>query len=99
MSANPKVSTPRAVIDDYLSRLGDTIRAISRDDIAAAAEILATACRARRRVYVCGSGGSAATASHMVNDLSKQATVDRAPMRAHALNDNMPLLKARLLAS
>ncbi len=89
------VDEPRAVIERYLTQLTETLDALSREDIAAAADILAQACLARRRVYVCGNGGSAATASHMVNDLSKQATVEGIPaIRAHSLNDNVPLVTA-----
>jgi histidinol-phosphate phosphatase family protein len=49
----------------------------------------------RAAIYVCGNGGSAATASHMVNDLNKGANAQGAPrFRAHALVDNLPLLTA-----
>lgn len=47
-------------------------------------------------IYVCGNGGSAATASHMVNDLVK-APADASgcrPIRAFALTDCVPLMTA-----
>jgi D-sedoheptulose 7-phosphate isomerase len=46
-------------------------------------------------VFVAGNGGSSATASHWVNDLSK-ATLrsGRAPFRVHGLTDNVPWLTA-----
>lgn len=92
----PEVATdPLHVIERYLEELIATLSELSRADIATAVEMLATACLARRRVYAFGNGGSAATASHMVNDLSKQAAVPGLPpLRAHALNDNMPLVTA-----
>ena len=40
-------------------------------------------------VYLCGNGGSAATASHLANDLMKVAGV-----RAITLTDNVPLITA-----
>ena len=49
-----------------------------------------------KTVYVCGNGGSAATASHMVNDLVK-APADASgcrPIRAIALTDCVPLMTA-----
>jgi D-sedoheptulose 7-phosphate isomerase len=83
------------VIDDYLVGVARAIDELSRTDVSRAVELLVTACRAGRRVYVFGNGGSAATASHMVNDLNKQALVPGAPpMRAIALTDNVPLITA-----
>jgi len=84
-----------AVIDGYLIGVAKAIESLSRGEIAHAGDILVRACGAGRRVFVCGNGGSASTASHMVNDLNKQAAVDGAPrMRAISLNDNVPLLTA-----
>lgn len=46
-------------------------------------------------IFVAGNGGSAATASHWVNDLHKTSMVgDRPGIRALALTDNVPLLTA-----
>jgi len=52
--------------------------------------------RARgRHVFVCGNGGSAATASHFVNDLNKGTNVaGKRRFRAVGLVDNTPLLMA-----
>ncbi len=84
-----------AVINRYLEEASRTIAALSSAQVVQAVEILEAACAAGRRVYVFGNGGSAATASHMVNDLNKQARVAGArPMRAMALTDNMPLITA-----
>jgi D-sedoheptulose 7-phosphate isomerase len=48
-----------------------------------------------RRVYLFGNGGSAATASHMANDLNKQCNVaGQRRFRAIALNDNVPTMMA-----
>jgi D-sedoheptulose 7-phosphate isomerase len=57
--------------------------------------MLIAAHRERRRVYVMGNGGSAATATHLVCDLFKTAQVSGvAPLRAFALTDNNALLTA-----
>ncbi len=68
---------------------------LSRDDIRAVVSALERAWRARRRIYIIGNGGSAATASHMMNDLNKMTRVpgqDR--VKAIALTDNVPLMTA-----
>jgi len=47
------------------------------------------------RVFLLGNGGSAATASHMANDLNKLTIVDGQPrFKAIALTDNVPLMTA-----
>ena len=46
-------------------------------------------------IYIAGNGGSAATASHWVNDLGKATKLSgRAPMRVMSLNDNVSWLTA-----
>jgi D-sedoheptulose 7-phosphate isomerase len=46
-------------------------------------------------VYICGNGGSAGTAGHMVNDLAKGSVVEgRKRLRVIGLADNMSLLTA-----
>jgi len=48
-----------------------------------------------RTIFIIGNGGSAATASHMANDLNKGAAVSGQPrFRAFALTDNVPLITA-----
>ena len=84
-----------ALIDTYLVELESVIRNLSRADIDAVADALMAAWRERRTVFIAGNGGSAATASHMMNDLNKYVSVEgRARFRALALTDNMPLLTA-----
>lgn len=82
-------------IEQYLNELEVVIHNLSRADLAAVAEALVGAWRARRQVFIIGNGGSAATASHMMNDLNKYCSVPgRHRFRAIALTDNMPLLTA-----
>jgi D-sedoheptulose 7-phosphate isomerase len=82
-------------VDDYLRQMAAVVDALPRAPIWAAVDLLVAAGRAGRRVYLIGNGGSAATASHMANDLCKQASVEGRPMlRAIALTDNMPLVTA-----
>ncbi|MFN2251654.1 MAG: SIS domain-containing protein, partial [Anaerolineae bacterium] len=64
------------LVDHYLTRLAATLDALSRDEVWQVVDVLLDACRRRSRVYLVGNGGSAATASHMANDLNKTARVD-----------------------
>jgi D-sedoheptulose 7-phosphate isomerase len=83
------------IIDSYLVELEAVIRAISRADVDAVAAALLENWRERRQVFIVGNGGSAATASHMANDLNKFTIVQGQPrFRAMALTDNVPLLTA-----
>jgi len=76
-----------------LTRVLDLIDGAAFD---AAVEAVRRVQAADNVVYVCGNGGSAATASHMVNDLVK-APADASgcrPLRAFALSDCVPLMTA-----
>jgi NDP-sugar pyrophosphorylase family protein/phosphoheptose isomerase len=84
-----------SLVDDYLVRLERTVRELSRTEIVAVVRRLLEAWRAGRKVVVMGNGGSAATASHMVNDLTKLTLSEGWPrLRAVSLTDNVPLLTA-----
>lgn len=82
-------------IDRYLTELEATIRNLSRDDVRAVVDALLSAWREDRQIFLIGNGGSAATASHMMNDLNKLTIVPGQPrFRAIALSDNVPLMTA-----
>jgi D-sedoheptulose 7-phosphate isomerase len=71
------------------------VREISRDDTREIVGRLLDAWREGRTIFVIGNGGSASTASHMVNDLSKMTiTEGKKRVRAVALTDNVPYLTA-----
>lgn len=83
------------VIDAYLAETERVARSISRDEVRAVVAALLTAWRQRQRIFLIGNGGSAATASHMMNDLNKFTQADGQPrFRAIALTDNVPLMTA-----
>lgn len=82
-------------IDTYLRNLRETISKLSLDDIAEVTDVLLTAWRQEKTVFICGNGGSAATASHMANDLNKFTHVPgMVRFKALALSDNVPLMTA-----
>lgn len=85
----------KELIDTYLTELEAVIHDLSRADITAVADALLVAWRKRAQVFILGNGGSAATASHMMNDLNKFTIVPgKHRFRAIALTDNVPLMTA-----
>jgi D-sedoheptulose 7-phosphate isomerase len=82
-------------IDRYLDELELVVRRLSRPAVGQVVDALLENWRERRMVFLIGNGGSAATASHMMNDLNKCTIVEGMPrFRALALTDNVPLLTA-----
>lgn len=92
---NQKISSDAASIENFLEGIKSTCDRISREKIQAGVELLYTAWREGRRVYVIGNGGSASTATHLAGDLAKNvATGKKRGIRAMSLNDNIPLVSA-----
>ncbi len=85
----------RDYIREYIDRLEQGLREINPVAIERVVETLENARRERRTIFIIGNGGSAATASHMANDLQKLASQGKdVAFRAIALTDNVPLLTA-----
>jgi D-sedoheptulose 7-phosphate isomerase len=79
----------------YKARSLGVLATIPDEPVARLIGILDAARRDRRRVFVCGNGGSAATASHFVSGLGKEGSPGSAPpFRALALTDNVAWLTA-----
>lgn len=57
-------------VDSYLDKLAVALSKVSREEIAKIVERLDKAEKEKGTIYIIGNGGSAATASHMANDLS-----------------------------
>ncbi len=87
--------TVRHFLQAYLD---ETIKAAGRlplDKVARVVEILEGANCQGRHVFICGNGGSAATASHFANDLGKGACLTRKRrFRVIALTDNISWITA-----
>jgi D-sedoheptulose 7-phosphate isomerase len=79
----------------YVDNLCLVLRNLPLSDLARALEIMEKAFIEQRQVFLAGNGGSAATASHMANDLMKSAAkwIVRG-FHAIALSDNVPLITA-----
>jgi D-sedoheptulose 7-phosphate isomerase len=82
-------------VSGYLDEVEEVVRSISRVQVRAVVEILFQAWRERRTTYIVGNGGSASTASHMMNDLNKLTSIEGVQrFRAIALTDNVPYMTA-----
>ncbi len=81
----------------YCQYLSTLLAALDVDVVAAVVEQLEKARREQKNVFIIGNGGSAATASHMANDLGtdflKKSRSDL-PLRAFALTDNAAVMLA-----
>lgn len=83
------------LVEEYLTELTEVVRQMPQDKIWEVIDVLRDAWRRGSRVFLLGNGGSAATASHMANDLNKYTIVPGQPrFKAIALSDNVPLMTA-----
>ena len=82
-------------VDSYLSELETVVADLPREAIVEVVDLLMDAWWRGARVFIIGNGGSAATASHMANDLNKLTIMDgQKRFCALALTDNVPLITA-----
>ncbi len=82
-------------IGAYLQVVQQVLARMDARSIMWTVALLFDAWREERRVFLCGNGGSASTASHMANDLSKATIVPgRRRMKVIALTDNISLITA-----
>ena len=82
-------------IDAYLNAQAQLLQTMPRQAINQVVSILRQARKEGRCIFIFGNGGSAANASHFVNDMVK-GTLDPAKPRVKmiCLNDNIPTLTA-----
>jgi D-sedoheptulose 7-phosphate isomerase len=74
----------------YFSKISRLLAAADLEAIACAMELVETAWRENRQIFVIGNGGSASTASHWACDLNKgTARADRPRLKVISLTDNM----------
>jgi len=79
-----------AFVDQYLSEVSRIVDQLDRGAIEKAVEILAAGRNRGGRLFILGVGGSAANASHAVNDFRKITGIE-----AYAPTDNVSELTAR----
>lgn len=84
-----------ATIDKYLGQLNRLIEILPREPVLDILKQLRQVKNEKRRIFVFGNGGSAATASHMVCDLIKNTVKpDRSRLKVIGLADNVPTISA-----
>jgi D-sedoheptulose 7-phosphate isomerase len=90
----PFAETKRAAAD-YLRAFGNVLDHVDLDAVERVVQVLNGARHRGATVYIAGNGGSAATASHWVNDLGKATKRDGQPhFRVMSLSDNVSWLTA-----
>lgn len=85
----------KEAIQEYYSREIAVIQRLNLDDISEAMDAIYETYKKGGTIYVCGNGGSAATASHMQNDFNKGISeyVEN-KFNFYCLNDNVPTMMA-----
>ena len=79
----------------YVEGLKQTLDALPWHKVEQVVDLLESVRRSGHTVFVFGNGGSAATATHMACDLSKNTAVPgQERLRVLSLNDNMALFSA-----
>ncbi|MSR81654.1 MAG: SIS domain-containing protein [Candidatus Latescibacteria bacterium] len=84
-------------IEYYLSELKTALDTLDRAAVQQARQWVGQTRSEGRQLFLCGNGGSAATASHLANDLGKGASYGRpqaSRFRVVALTDNVPWMTA-----
>jgi D-sedoheptulose 7-phosphate isomerase len=87
------------LVHDQLQKSIATMTKVLHDEtihaaVVEAARITADAMKAGRKLMVCGNGGSAADAQHLVAEFVSRLTVDRPALRAIALTTDTSILTA-----
>lgn len=81
----------KSYVDTYLEETKKIVETIDKDAVVKAAELLAGIKSKKGRLFILGVGGSAANASHAVNDFRKLAEIE-----SYAPTDNVSELTARV---
>jgi len=82
-------------VQSYLLELQETVASLPADQIEQVIAVLLECAYSGHKVFICGNGGSASTATHFACDLAKNTVVAGAPsFKVIALNDNMALMTA-----
>ncbi len=80
-------------VASYLTHLSGMISQLDQSMVESAIALIKDHWNQKRKIIVCGNGGSALTASHYINDWNKMAYLATGkPFRGHCLSDNMGLM-------
>ena len=84
-------------MDEHIKRTVELLEKTDLDAVSALVDKLYEAYQEGRRVFICGNGGSAATASHFSEDLAKSTIKDHTVqkrLRVSSLTDSVPFISA-----
>jgi D-sedoheptulose 7-phosphate isomerase len=82
-------------ITQYLDSVAASLRSVPQDSLNQVTQALWDTYQRDGTIFICGNGGSAATASHFACDMLKLTIQPHARrVRAHALTDNIPVITA-----
>jgi len=85
-----QASKVRQIATDYVRDIGILLHRIDLDATERIVQQLSMARERGGMIYIAGNGGSAATASHLANDLGKATKLSgKPPMRVMSLSDNV----------
>lgn len=85
----------REKLQRYIDEEISVLQSMNLDDINTVMNVLEEARHASKRIFICGNGGSAATASHYCGDFNKGVS-ENLEIKYHfeCLNDNIPAMMA-----
>jgi D-sedoheptulose 7-phosphate isomerase len=87
--------TPREYVRGYCDRLKDVLDTLDADVVARVVEVFETVAANDRTLFTIANGGSAAAASHIVNDLCPNSYVEGQPSyRVMCLTDSITSITA-----
>lgn len=85
----------KSKIKQYLELEIEVLRRLSAEEVNDVMNILEDARLKRKRIFVCGNGGSASTASHLECDFNKGISYDQdIKYDIECLSDNVPMMMA-----
>ena len=85
----------RFSVSAYLGNLRALMEKLDIAEVEAAIELIRSTGQQKRKILVCGNGGSALTASHYINDWNKMTFLSTGkPFRGTCLSDNVGLVTA-----
>lgn len=85
----------REKIEQYVSMEKEVLDSLPADDINKVMNVLENARLDRKRIFICGNGGSASTASHLECDFNKGISYSQEiKYDIECLSDNVPMMMA-----
>lgn len=83
---------PELLINQYTADIISNCQVIDHQAIMDIYKALLNTNEAKGKIFICGNGGSASTASHFQSDLNKALSISRGTSPVFCLNDNIAVL-------